>query len=271
MEMLQKDYGVKEVFFFDDSMGADKKRLEAICDEILGRKLDIKWTTPNGIAHWTLDENLLLKMKRAGCYRITFGIESGNPDIRRYIGKSYSLDQARRLIKFANKIGLWTICTFIIGFPPETRQQIEETVAFAINSETDLAIFYLLCPHPGTKVYDDFKNLGLLDLDYLFSPYVVRKPEDWAMAGRVLAGRGVPTKHFTIEELQEIVSRAYNQFFKKRLLSFILNPQKLIYKIHSYEDMKYMFKNGYYGSGLILKQLLTKSFYSQNLRNNSKN
>jgi anaerobic magnesium-protoporphyrin IX monomethyl ester cyclase len=94
IELLKKDLGFQEFYFLDDSASVDKKRWEAICDEILKRKLDITWTTPNGIAHWTLSKDILTKMKKAGCYRITFGIESGNPETRKFLGKPYPLEQA---------------------------------------------------------------------------------------------------------------------------------------------------------------------------------
>ena len=101
IEALVNDYGIREVHWVDDSAGIKKSRVIEMCDEILRRKLDIKRATPNGIAHWTLDEQTLDKMKEAGCYRITFGIESGNEETRKFLGKPYSLKQAERLIKYA--------------------------------------------------------------------------------------------------------------------------------------------------------------------------
>ena len=63
LEHLHENYGIEEFYWMDDAAGTSKKRLIAICDEIIKRKLDIKWTTPNGIAHWYLDEQVLDKMK----------------------------------------------------------------------------------------------------------------------------------------------------------------------------------------------------------------
>ena len=113
MELLYNRYGVREFQIMDDSAGTSKVRLQEICREILKRGLDIKWTTPNGIAHWFLDEETLKLMKMAGCYRITFGIESGNIQTRAFLGKPFPLEQAKRMLHFANSIGMWTICTFI--------------------------------------------------------------------------------------------------------------------------------------------------------------
>ena len=93
LEHLKREYGVGEFNIVDDTASLDQKRWLDICNEIIDRKLDIKWTTPNGIAHWTLNEPILKKMKDAGCYRVTFGIESGNQETRRlYSVFSYQLE-----------------------------------------------------------------------------------------------------------------------------------------------------------------------------------
>lgn len=265
IELLKNEYGVGEIDFFDDSMGANKKRLEAICDEIISRKLDIRWSPPNGIAHWTLDESLLGKMKKAGCYRVTFGIESGNLETRRFIGKPYDLGQAKRMIQYANKIGMWTVCTNIIGFPDETREQIKDTIKFAIDSDTDLAIFYLLCPHPGTQVYKIFKENKLADFDYIFTPNKKIKTNDYIQIGRALSGKGVRTNNFSQKEIQEIVSGAYKVFLRKRITSF-LNPVRIMRKIHSLEDLIYILRIASKTFGIFFRQITNINFGSQMLR-----
>jgi len=224
IEHLVKDYGIREIHFQDDSMSVDKKRMHEICDEIIKREIDIRWATPNGIAHWMLDKRLLKKMKKAGCYRITFGIESGNQEMRRWVGKPYSLEQAKELTQYANKIGMWTLATNIIGFPYETPEQISDTVEFAIDSDVDFALFYRLGPRPGTPVYEIFKKEGWLPKNEkeLYSESVACE-----------------TKYIKGKELFKIQNQAYSRFLKRRLLSF-LNPMRIIRKIHSFEDFRYV-------------------------------
>lgn len=221
---LVDEYGIKEIYFQDDSMSVSKKRMNEICDEIIRSGIDIRWTTPNGIAHWSLDKKLLDKMKKAGCYRITFGIESGNPEIRRWVGKPYSLRQAKELTQYANRIGMWTIATNIIGFPYETKQQIEDTVDFAIDSDVDFALFFRLGPRPGTLVYEIFKK------------------EKWLPNNeRELYSESVAceTKYIKGKELYDIQNKAYSKFMKRRIVSFF-NPLRIIRKIHSFEDFAYV-------------------------------
>lgn len=265
MEHLHTKYGINELYWMDDSAGTSKKRMIEICDEIIRRGLDIKWTTPNGIAHWYLDEQILDKMKAAGCYRVTFGIESGNAGTRKFIGKPFPLDQAERMIRYANKIGMWTICTFIIGFPFETEEQMMDTIDFACRSGTDMAVFYLLCPHPGTKVYEIFKEEGLLNLDHVLDPMVDVDSKDFENIGLKLAGRGAKTKYYTPEELQKILSYAYSSFFKSRL-KHSLNPARTIRKIRNFEDFRYVCKIGIIGIKSAFKSMVGKTFMSQSMR-----
>jgi len=243
IQILIKKYDIREVRIQDDSVSIDGDRLEGICDEIIKRKIDIKWTTPNGIAHWTLNKKLIKKMKQSGCYRITFGIESGDSQMRRWIGKPYSLKQAKELTKYANKIGLWTVATNIIGFPYETKKQIEKTINFAIKSDVDFALFFRLGPRPGTPIYDIFEKEGWLPKNKkeLFSESVACK-----------------TKYFKEGELFKIQNLAYTKFLKARVLSF-LNPIRIFRKINSLEDFIYVSHLSYHGIRLIMSLIGTKT------------
>ncbi len=144
IDFLVKNYGIREIHFLDDNISVSRDRLEKICDGIIEKKLDIKWTCPNGIAIWTLDKPLLEKMKKSGCYRLTFGIESGHPTTQKFIRKNLNLKKAKKIIKLVNDLGIWTFSTYIIGFPYETKKAIETTFNYAIKSLSDFVVFILL-------------------------------------------------------------------------------------------------------------------------------
>jgi len=238
IEVLIKEYRANEIHFIDDSISVDKKRLEGICDEIIKRKLDIKWTTPNGIAVWLLDEKLLVKMKKAGCYRLTFGLESGNYEtLNNFIGKHYDYDKAKQIINFASKIGLWTIGTFIIGFPYEKKDSIEDTINFAIATDLDFAVFYIANPFPGTPMYEIYLKNKLLPSNNAFE--VVR---------------GCGTKYFSPKELTKIQGEAFSRFLESRRK----NPLRFLNKIRSVEDLFYIIKLGKNLSKLFLNKTLVK-------------
>lgn len=256
LELLYRDYGIREFSLLDDSVSLDKKRWLDICDQIIKRKLHIRWTTPNGIAHWTLDKTILKTMKNAGCYRITFGIESGNPQTRKFLGKPFPLAQAKEMIQYANSIGMWTISTNILGFPYETKNAMMDTIRFAKQSGTDFATFFLLAPHVTSDVYAYFKKEGLLDFDYIFKDNVFDEDKYDAM-NNILDDGGTPTKYFRPEELKKIQLEAYRSFIIYRALTF-LNPLRLLSKIRSLEDLKYTAK-----LLLLGLRMLVNSFYKK--------
>jgi len=227
IESLVNDYGVEEIAFLDDNLTLDKKRIIGICNEIIGRGLDIKWCTPNGVALWTLDKQVIKKMKESGCYRLTFGIESGSSETQKFIGKTIDLKRAKSLIRYANNIGLWTVSTFIIGFPNEDAKSIQATINYAVDCDTDFALFYILAPFPYTPVYEIFKKQGLIN----------EKQKNW---GYILGGGGCNTKFFTKEELKEWQRKAHLNFFKHRLIyDNVSNLPRLIKKVHCFEDLIY--------------------------------
>lgn len=224
IEILYKKYGIREIHFQDDNLSLDSNRLELICREIIARGLKITWATPNGVAYWTLNPSLIALMKKAGCYRITFGIESADKKMRRWIGKSYPLSLAKKLTAYANRIGLWTIHTYILGFPYETEGQIEKTVSFAIDSGVDFALFYRLSPRWGTPVYTIFDKENWLD----------QKPD--------LEGTPQKTKYFTPSQLVTLRNQAYQKFLRYKTKDYLLHPVKIIQKIKSADDLVYTTK-----------------------------
>jgi magnesium-protoporphyrin IX monomethyl ester (oxidative) cyclase len=229
IEFLAKEYKVGEFAFQDDNVSLNRDRMEKICDDIIERKLKIKWCTPNGIAIWTLDKPLLDKMKKSGCYKLTFGIETGCLETQRFIRKTQiNLEKAKEIIKYCNKIGLWTHSAFILGFPYETKQNIEETINFAIGTDLDMATFWISTPYPATDLYKIYEQEKLLpenrELEWLPA---VDKP-------------ACNTKHLTIKELESYKVEAHKRFYDDRKRKF-LNPLRIIRKIHSFEDLKYAF------------------------------
>lgn len=230
IEHLVNRYGVKEIHFLDDNVSVSRERLEKICDGLIKRKIDIKWTCPNGIAIWTLDKEILLKMKKSGCYRLTFGIESGCPETQKFIRKNLNLDKAKEVMKIARDIGLWTFSTYIIGFPYETKEQMDQTFNYAINSNSDFVGFILLMPFPGTDVTKIMLKEGLI------------KENDFEKTkiGALFSGyKGTRTKYFTPLELKHFQGGAHKRLMVSRLFWPITRPISLFRKIQSLENLKY--------------------------------
>lgn len=226
IQNLVDKFGAKEIAFYDDSMSVDRERMIAICKGLIKRKLNIKWTPPNGIAHWTLDKDLLLLMKKSGCYKITFGIESGDSETRRWVGKPYDLIQAKELTRYANSIGMWTLATNIIGFPYEKEEQIRKTLEFAIDSDVDMALFFRLGLRPGAPVYEIFRKEGWLPKDkkVLFTE-----------------NQSLNTKYIKGKDLVQLQQEMYEAFMRKRWKNLSV-VARVLKKIRSFEDLVYVFK-----------------------------
>lgn len=269
IEHLMSKFNAREIHFMDDNASVSRKRFHEICDEIIKRKLNIKWACLSGIPHWSLDEELLYKMKRAGCYRLTFGIESGDPETRKIINKPYDLEQAKRIIKYANKIGMWTMSTFIIGFPHETEKHINTTIDFACRAGLDMAVFYAFMPLPGTEAYAVMKADDLVSYDKYLDPSMFYSNEALGVIARAYH-HGTTTKQFTADQILQFISKAYTKFFIRSIRSF-LNPMRLARKIHSLEDFRYAIIIGQAMVQMLLRRMRFKQFNMQMLRWDKKN
>jgi anaerobic magnesium-protoporphyrin IX monomethyl ester cyclase len=237
IEYLQKNFGIKEISFLDDSISVDPHRFKAICQGIIDRGLKIYWSTPNGIAHWTLNKEILLLMRRAGCYRITFGIESGNNEIRKFIGKPFDLAQAKELLQYANKIGMWTVITTIFGFPYETKEKIMDTVNFALSCGVDYAAFYKLTPYPDAPLYKIMREEKLLNFDAMIDP----NSQNARLISNFLSAE-VRTRHLSNKELDDLVGFATKKFLKNKILRYVFRPWEVFYKVYSKDSLLYTLK-----------------------------
>lgn len=217
IEHLVDTYGIRELHFEDDNLTLDRKRIEKICGMILERGLDIKWTTPNGVAIWTLDKPLLQMMRKSGCYKLCFGIESGDADTLKFIRKPIKLLQAEKVIKWANEVGIWTHGFFVIGFPYESKEAIDRTLNFAVKSDLDFASFFIATPYPGTDLLNTVKKEGMINDHVNFGDLRVSEA-------------AVRTKHFTNEQLNSLQREMYISFFKRRISAY-LEPRKLVSRL----------------------------------------
>lgn len=229
IESLVRDYGIQELDFVDDSVSVSRSRLKRICELMIEKGIDIKWTTPNGIAIWTLDREMLRLMKRAGCYRLVFGFESGDPETLAFIRKRYGLDHVRDIVKYANRLGFWTVGTFIVGFPYESGKNIQNTSDFAASLGLDLAMFYCATPYPGTDLYDICVKEGIDTAPRLHK-------------------RGLPTLFLTADEVDDYRAAATVQFMK----SLVRRPWKPLEKIRTFDDLRYTVKVVAYSLRMLL-------------------
>ncbi len=147
------DLGYNFVDFFDDSMNMKKERIKEMCREIVKRGLHkkLKWKF-RGVAN-LIDEEMVSLMKEAGCEIIYIGIESGNDMILKSVNRVINTKDCRKAVELAKKYRMKVLGYFIIGFPDETEDNIEETINFALTLPLDYIQVRICTPTPGTRLY----------------------------------------------------------------------------------------------------------------------
>ena len=179
--------GYREISFEDDNFTDHRKRLAEICNWLINERIDLVWSVNARID--TVDEEMLRLMRRAGCWYISYGVESGNQETLDRIGKKITLNLIRQRVEMTRKCGIEAKGFFIIGFPWETEQTIRETVEFALSLQlSDLNIFPLT-PFPGTAIYDQAKEQGYFDDDWskMDLQQIVYVPP--GLSGQILLGQ----------------------------------------------------------------------------------
>jgi radical SAM superfamily enzyme YgiQ (UPF0313 family) len=163
IEWLVRDFRVREAHFEDDNLTLRAEHAEAICREILRRRLRISWATPNGIRVDAVTPDLLRLMRKAGCYYVAFGIESASPKILENIHKRTDLGKIEQAVRWAKNAGMITQGFFIFGLPGETAETIDETIRFAKRLPLDRGQFLLLDLLPGSALWDDLHGKTAID------------------------------------------------------------------------------------------------------------
>lgn len=152
--------GFKEIQIIDDIFTADMKRAYEICEKIIKKNIKFTWYPRGGIRVDRVSPELLRIMKKAGCYRIPFGIETGSQRIMDAVKKGISLEQAEKAVAMAKREGLETECYFMLGLPTETEEDIEATINFAIKLDPDYVKFAITIPLPGTEMFGAMQARG---------------------------------------------------------------------------------------------------------------
>ncbi len=156
LEYLQKEYGIKEVSFWDDEflMGGDW--VEEFCDALIEKKMDIVWSCYGKVNYVKPDR--MQKMAKAGCWNIFFGLETGNQELLNFMKKGQTLEMMKNAVKWAHDAGIEVRGSFILGLPLETPEMGEKTIDFAISLDLDYGQFNLTTPYEGTEMYEACKS-----------------------------------------------------------------------------------------------------------------
>ena len=168
-----------------------------------------------------VDFELLKLMKKAGCWSIHYGVESGSQRLLDLIEKGITIEQVRNAFRWTKEAGIETKAFFMLGLPSETREESLQTIRFSREIGADWIQVTITVPYPGTKLYETAKKDGTLK-SFNWEDY--QTWAGWSDKDLVF----VP-KNRNQKELKELQKLAMRQFYlrPKFIFSQILNIKSL--------------------------------------------
>lgn len=208
--LLRDKYGAKDVAVWDDNFVADSEVAIAVCEELRRKNFNTSWSLEARIDH--MSPTILRALKNAGCTYIAYGIESGSQRVLDHINKKTTKEKIVDVVRMTRETGISTRGYFMLGLTSETREEMEETIRFAIDLDIEVASFTLFVPLPGTVEYHrSLKSGTFADSEY-FHHMVV--PEFNFLNQPIYVPEGM-----TSDELLSIHRSAYNRYyFRPRIL-----------------------------------------------------
>lgn len=208
-------HGIRSLLIGDDNFGVRRERALEFCEEYISRGYHktIPWIVALRVD--CVDQEMLAAMKRAGCYLLCFGIESGVPRLLEKLNKGITVEQSERAVRLAKEAGLRARGSFILGIPTETREESLETIRFSRRLPLDQVRFALATPFPGTALWHLAESEGQA------------RVEDWMSLSLMAGYRNGPPPYIPAgrgaEELKRLQRSANLGFFfrPRTVLGFV--------------------------------------------------
>jgi radical SAM superfamily enzyme YgiQ (UPF0313 family) len=190
--------GFREIKFIDDTFAEDRDRALRLAREIRRRKLDFTWFASACVNQ--VDAELMREFRKAGCWAILFGVESGVQRNLNTLRKGITLAQARNAVRWAREAGLKAHTTFLFGIPGETWDDGLRTIEFACELAPDMASFHAMVPFPGTYLWDHAAEHGTVSDELTDFTY---------------QGAAFVPHTLTRDQIRELRRRAYRTFYSR--------------------------------------------------------
>jgi len=226
IKILTKDYGIKEIHIVDDNFSMYKNYVIDFCNKLKSENINISWATPNGVRLDTLDKEMLQLMKETGYYLASVGIEFGSDRMLTITKKHLNKAKIEKGVKLIRDVGLDVAGFFMMGYPGETEQEINQTIDFALKLPLIRANFFIFLPLPGTEVYGELEKryeLGRVDWEHFYFSHPA-----YAYGG------------FSPRELKNLQRKAFLRFYLRPHIFF-----KNIFQIKSFRQFKFLLKRAY--------------------------
>jgi len=206
IEELYTCLNIRVFDFRSQAFAYNRKRVLEICKELMRRKLDIGWICESRVDE--VNRELLAIMKKAGCQRIHFGVETGDPEILKIAKPGVKLETTKKVFKITKELDVLRQTHIVIGWPDDDRRTLENTRKFILKLEPDIINLNFLTPYPGTKMYEIAKKNSLI-LTYDWSNYTSYKVV-------------MRTKTLNANELYVIKKKIIRDFSKQKLRQLLL-------------------------------------------------
>ncbi len=197
---LQEMGVTRMISFDDDTFGVSRQRIRELCDSMKENFRGLSWDCELHVK--LVDDEIISKMKEAGCVQIQLGIESGNNDILRQMRKNITIEEALRACEIIKKHGVSLHAFFMVGFPQETEESLKETVEAMKRTACDFLVYSIFTPYPGTEAYAYCQKKGLIKDNYDTSLHFHQSPANFFC-------EHIPPERFTIlvSEIEKMVDR----------------------------------------------------------------
>ncbi len=159
IDFLIKEKGIKEIRFYDDTFTMNRDLVVKLSSFL--KEKGIIWSCLTRVDQ--IDEKLLYKMKKGGCYQIFLGLEAADDEVLKKFKKGITVKQSREAIKMIKDVGMEARASFIVGSPHETKKTLEKTLDFALENDIDFVNFSVFNNFPGSEIYQEFKGEAELE------------------------------------------------------------------------------------------------------------
>ena len=237
IEYLKTTYDIDTIAFMDDTFTLKKRKVIAICDEILKRNIKIMWGCTSRVD--TLDETLLKKMKEAGCITIFIGVESADQQQLDKMCKNTTVTKIENAFKIANQLKIRTIASVALGMPGDSKEIMNKTIKFVHKLKPNYALYSLATPYPGTKFYKESFEKNLI------------KIKDWSKY--TLITPILETVDCSLKDMRKIQAKAFIKFY--------LRPQYILKQF--LQDGPYLLKTIFGVIKLALSKTSTNTNYNK--------
>lgn len=219
IKYVREKYNINDFLFWSENGITNKQHMYEICRGLANEVPGVKWVCNARVD--IVDEELLKIMKKAGCWMIGYGVESGTQRILDSMKKNVTIEGIEKAVKITKKVGIEVTAHVIVGYPGETKSDILNTIKLLKRWDPDYIQVYCCVPFPGSPLYGESKRSGWL------------KSTDWSMF----------EQNFSVIDTPKLSSQEVMALREKMIRSFYLNPRKILktfLKIRSPQEIAFL-------------------------------